>query len=71
MMKTALHFHSSWESLKEKIKETNTSLTDEDLQYSPGKEEELCGRLADKLHMNKDEVTGWLESLDSNKAMAG
>jgi uncharacterized protein YjbJ (UPF0337 family) len=70
-MEKTLHFRSSWESLKEKIKETNTSITDQDLEYSPGKEDELFARLATLLHMDKEQVRGWLESLDVNKAMAG
>jgi hypothetical protein len=70
-MGKTLQFHSSWESLREKIKETNTTLTDGDLEYIPGREDELCDRLAEKLHKNKEELIGWLESLDENKAMAG
>lgn len=64
-------FRSPWESLKEKIKESQTSLTDQDLDYRPGREEELYTRLAEKLHKDKEEVRGWVESLDVNKAMAG
>jgi hypothetical protein len=70
-MEKKLHFHSSWESLKEKIKETHVEITDQDLEYSPGREDELCTRLASILHKDKEQVRGWLESLDVNKSMAG
>jgi uncharacterized protein YjbJ (UPF0337 family) len=69
-MENSLHFRS-WKSLKEKIKETYINLTDQDLEYVPGREDELYARLAEKLHMSKEAVRGWLESLDVNKAIAG
>jgi hypothetical protein len=40
----SLHLENSWELVKEKLKEQNVELTDEDLELRPGKEEELIDR---------------------------
>lgn len=40
-----LNITSSWEEVKEKMKEININLTDEDLYYEQGKEDELFERL--------------------------
>lgn len=65
-----LILHTPWEEVKEKIKERNIGLTDEDLEYSPGHEEELLERLAAKMNRTKEEVQRFVESVSFNQDMA-
>ncbi len=65
-----LNLTSPWAEVKEKIKETNVELTDEDLQYDAGNEEALLSRLEKKMNMSKQEIKSWIESIASNKGKA-
>ena len=65
-----LILHTPWEEVKEKIKERNIGLTDEDLDYDPGHEEELLERLAAKMNRTKEEVQRFIESVSFNQDMA-
>jgi uncharacterized protein YjbJ (UPF0337 family) len=49
--------------LKGKIKQQYGNLTDDDLVFSEGKEDELLGRLQKKLGKSKDEVRQIIEKL--------
>jgi hypothetical protein len=60
-----------WDEVKEHLKEVNTTLTDEDLNYQPGQEEALLERLAAKLEKSKLEVKALIESVSYSKGMAG
>jgi uncharacterized protein YjbJ (UPF0337 family) len=71
MANTILRLDKPWSEVKERIKETNIELTDEDLDLQPGKENELLQRLQSKLHKSKEEIIKWIESLSANKAQAG
>lgn len=51
-----LKFDGSWNKVKGKMKEKYGELTDDDLKYSEGKEDQLLGRLQQKLGKSKDEV---------------
>lgn len=51
-----LKFDGSWNRVKGKLKEQYGELTDDDLKYSEGKEDQLLGRLQQKLGKSKDEV---------------
>ena len=53
----------NWNETKEKLKEADTRLTDEDLQYEEGNEDALLERLAAKMNRTKEEVKGWVESV--------
>lgn len=46
----------NWEELKGKLKQKYADLTDNDLMFAEGKEEELFGKLQTKLGKTKDEV---------------
>jgi len=46
----------SWNELKGKLKQQYGNLTDDDLVFAEGKEDELLGRLQKKLGKSKDEV---------------
>lgn len=68
--KNKLKLQAPWPEVKEIAKETDIELTDEDLIYEPGKEEELLKRLSVKMKRSREEVKAWLESVSSNKGKA-
>jgi hypothetical protein len=71
MENTSLRLRTPWEEVKEKIKERNIEITDEDLEYTPGQESELFQRLTGKLGNSPDEVRRFIESIAHNEDMAG
>jgi len=58
-----LELKGKWNELKGKVKQANASLTDDDLQYEEGKDDELIGRIQTKLGKTREEVIDWLKSL--------
>lgn len=60
-----------WERVKERLKENDIGLTDEDLEYIPGKEEELIQRLEKIMNRSRDQVIAYIESISSNEDRAG
>jgi uncharacterized protein YjbJ (UPF0337 family) len=58
-----LQIRGSWNELKGKLKQQYGNLTDDDLVFSEGKEDELLGRLQKKLGKSKDEVRQMIEKL--------
>ena len=69
-MSATLHLAAPWEEVKEKIKEVNTGLTDEDLVYQPGKEEVLLKRLSIKMNSSEEDIRKWIESISTNEGKA-
>jgi uncharacterized protein YjbJ (UPF0337 family) len=53
----------NWNEMKGKLKQQFAELTDNDLLYVEGKEDELLGRLQQRLGKTKDVVSGILASL--------
>jgi len=53
----------TWNEIKGKAKQQYADLTDNDLLYEEGKEDEMVGRLQKKLGKSRDEVVDWLNSL--------
>lgn len=53
----------NWNELIVKLKQKFADLTDDDLLFVEGKEEELLGRLQKKLGKTKEEVRDMLEKL--------
>ena len=51
-----LTFKGEWNEVKGKLKQKYGLLTDDDLIYAVGKEDELLGRLQKKLGKAKDEI---------------
>ena len=62
-----LQLERPWEEVKEKLKEHNTKLTDADLVYEKGKDDQLVERLAKKMGKSAQEIKEWIESLSFNK----
>ena len=58
-----LELKGNWNELKGKLKEKYAVLTDNDLAYEEGKEEELLGKLQEKLGKTKKEVKDILRDL--------
>ncbi|WP_026977802.1 CsbD family protein [Flavobacterium tegetincola] len=46
----------SWEELKGKLKQSYADLTDDDLMYEEGKEQEMWGKLQQKLGKTEKEL---------------
>ena len=69
-MDTQLKLESPWEEVKERLKEVNNALTDEDLVYEPGQENELLERLAKKMNKDVASVKGWIESVSFTNGIA-
>lgn len=53
----------NWNEIKGKMKQKFADLTDDDLLYEEGKEDELYGRLQKKLGKTKDEVKQFIAEL--------
>lgn len=51
-----LRIKGNWNEKKGKLKQEYGQLTDDDLAYSEGKEDELVGRLERRLGKSKDEI---------------
>jgi uncharacterized protein YjbJ (UPF0337 family) len=51
-----LTIKGTWNEVKGKLKQKYSELTDDDLAFTEGKEEELLGRLQNKLGKTKDEI---------------
>jgi len=58
-----LKVNGSWNEVKGKMKQKYANLTDDDLLYQEGKEDELLGRIQKKIGKSKEEVKSWIESL--------
>jgi uncharacterized protein YjbJ (UPF0337 family) len=52
----------TWNTLKGKLKQAYGNLTDDDLKYEEGKEDELLGRLQKKTGKTMDELKKWFNS---------
>lgn len=53
---TRLQIKGSWNEIKGKLKQKYADLTDDDLLYEEGQEDELWGKLQRKLGKSIDEV---------------
>ncbi len=58
-----LRIKGNWNELKGKVKQHWGNLTDDDLKYSEGKEEELIGRIQKKTGEKREEVINYIKTL--------
>ncbi|MCW3072379.1 MAG: CsbD family protein [Bacteroidetes bacterium] len=63
MNSTELKLRGSWNEVKGKIKQEYADLTDDDLKYEEGKDDELVGRLQQKIGKTKEQVIDWIQRL--------
>ncbi|HEY3296126.1 MAG TPA: CsbD family protein [bacterium] len=58
-----LNFKGNWHEVAGKLKQRYGNLTDDDLTFSEGKEEELLGRLQNKIGKSKEEIRNMISDL--------
>ena len=58
-----LKLNGAWNDVKGKAKQQYANLTDDDLLYEEGKDDELVGRVQKKIGKTKDEVINWIQNL--------
>lgn len=61
-----LTFRGKWNEWRGKLKQASASLTDDDLRYEEGKDDELIGRIQQRLGKTREETVRWIESLGDN-----
>ena len=54
----------NWNEWKGKLKQQYANLTDDDLKYEEGKEDELWGKLQNKTGQTREQLTRWLRGKD-------
>lgn len=60
---TELSFKGRWNTLKGKIKQKYAQLTDDDLLFEEGKEEEVIGRIQKRTGESKENIRSFIEKL--------
>jgi len=60
---TKLEIKGTWNEIKGKLKQKYADLTDDDLYFAEGKEDELLGRLQKKLGRTKEELREEIERI--------
>jgi uncharacterized protein YjbJ (UPF0337 family) len=58
-----LRIKGNWNKIKGMLKQEYADLTDDDLMYVEGKEDELLGRLQEKTGKSKDELRKQINEL--------
>ena len=58
-----LQLKGNWNEIKGKLKQKYGQLTDDDLMFADGKEDELLGRLQKRLGRTKDELRAEIEGM--------
>ena len=59
---TKLDLKGNWNEIKGKLKQKYAQLTDDDLTFAEGKEEELMGRLQQRIGKKKEDIRAEIES---------
>ncbi len=62
-MATKLQMKGNWNEVKGKLKQKYGQLTDDDLTFSEGKDDELLGRLQKRLGETKENIRKTIEAL--------
>ena len=60
---TTLELKGNWNEVKGKLKQKYSQLTDDDLTFVEGKDDELFGRLQKKLGRTKEDLRSEIEKL--------
>ena len=58
-----MEIKGKWNEWKGKLKQEYGQLTDDDLMYEEGKEDETWGRIQEKTGKMKDDLIKWLKEL--------
>lgn len=62
-----LRIQGNWNKLKGKVKQHWGNLTDDDLTFAEGKEDELLGRIQQKTGKAREEIISYINELQSDK----
>lgn len=62
-MSTKLQIKGNWNEVKGKLKQKYGQLTDDDLVFAQGKDDELLGRLQKRLGQSKEDLRKTIEAL--------
>ena len=62
-MKNIIEFKGNWSEQKGKLKEKFATLTDDDLLFAEGKQDEILGKLQIKLDKTKEELLEIIKAL--------
>lgn len=62
-MKNRMELQGNWKEIKGKLKQKFAMLTDSDLLFLEGKQEEMMGRLETKLGKSKEELKKLISDL--------
>ncbi|MEM8527523.1 MAG: CsbD family protein [Bacteroidota bacterium] len=63
MSATADKIKGNWNQVKGELKKKYGQLTDDDLAYQEGKEDELLGRIQERTGETKQDIKNWIDSL--------
>jgi hypothetical protein len=58
----------NWKNQSNELKKSYSQLTEEDLKFEPGKENELLSRIENRLHKNRAEVINLIKNAQVKKA---
>jgi uncharacterized protein YjbJ (UPF0337 family) len=58
-----LEIKGKWNEIKGKVKQAYADLTEDDVAYVEGKEDELLGRIQQKTGKKREELVTWINSL--------
>ncbi|HEV8282794.1 MAG TPA: CsbD family protein [Chitinophagaceae bacterium] len=58
-----MEIKGNWNEWKGKLKQQYGQLTDDDLKYEEGKDDELWGKIQKKTGKTKDDLVKWLKGL--------
>ncbi len=58
-----LEWKGRWNELKGKVKQAYADLTEDDLKYEEGQEDELLGKLQQKTGKAREDLVKWINSL--------
>lgn len=53
----------NWNQIKGRVKQEFAQLTDDDLKYAEGKEDELLGRIQERTGKTKEELKSFIDKL--------
>ena len=68
-METKLKIKENWTALKKELKQKYVALTDSELTYQEGREDELVATISKKLGKTKDEVSNVIQELQAKMAI--
>jgi uncharacterized protein YjbJ (UPF0337 family) len=60
---TELRARGNWNEVKGKMRQQYADLTDDDMQYAEGQQEEWYGKIAKKVGKTIDDVKNWVANL--------